>query len=265
MATYKTVGIILSRRNFFEADRLVTIYSKNYGKLKLLAKGSRKIKSRIGGRLEPFVLAELMVAEGRNFDIITSSEVIDNFAHLRSDLAKTTYAYLMAELVEKVSVEQQASEQLFNHLIEGLHYLTKHQPTALLNIYFSLKLISIIGFQPQLSRCVNCRRQIRPGQNRFSINLGGIICPACAEADAAAGPISDYQIKLLRLLLSRNVEIIKNIKPKKKAEIKTTKNLINQYTEFIIEKEIMSQKIINQINNIKSVKEDGKGKNGSQI
>ena len=120
MATYKTEGVILKRSNYGEADRILTIYTKQYGKIRAIAKGVRKITSRKGGNLELFNHCVLFLAEGRNLDIITEAQVINSFSRLSQDLQKTAAAFYIVELVDQLTPDRQANRQVFDLLIEGL-------------------------------------------------------------------------------------------------------------------------------------------------
>jgi DNA repair protein RecO (recombination protein O) len=120
MPSYKTEGVILKRSNFGEADRILTIYTKHYGKIQAIAKGVRKITSRKGGNLELFNHCVLFLAKGRNLDIITEAQVVNSFSRLGDDLEKAATAFYLVELVDQLTADGQINRQVFDLLVGGL-------------------------------------------------------------------------------------------------------------------------------------------------
>ena len=124
MPTYKTEAIVLSRRNFGEADKILTIFTKHYGKIRALAKGVRRMKSRKGGNVELFNQVSLVLAKGKNLDIITEVELKNSFRFWRQNLNRVGVAYYLVELVESLTPEGQANRFAYR-LLSPLH-LPKH-------------------------------------------------------------------------------------------------------------------------------------------
>jgi DNA repair protein RecO (recombination protein O) len=120
VSTYKTEGVSLKRLNYGEADRILTIYARQRGKIRAIAKGVRKITSRKGGNLELFNHCVLFLAEGRNLDIVTEVQVINSFSRLGDDLEKTAAAFYLVELVDQLTPDGQINRQVFDLLIDGL-------------------------------------------------------------------------------------------------------------------------------------------------
>ncbi len=120
MATYKTEGVILKRLNYGEADRILTIYTKHYGKIRAIAKGVRKITSRKGGNLELFNHCVLFLAEGRNLDIVTEVQVVSSFSRLSRNLEKTAAAFYLVELIDQLTPDRQVNRQVFDLLVGAL-------------------------------------------------------------------------------------------------------------------------------------------------
>ena len=118
--TYKTEGIVIKRVNFGEADRILTIFTKHYGKIKAIAKGVRKVTSRKGGNLELFNQVILFLSEGKNWDIITEAEAVNSFENLRKNLTFVGRAFQIAEVVDRLTAEREESRKVFELLIEAL-------------------------------------------------------------------------------------------------------------------------------------------------
>lgn len=144
--SYKIEAIVLKRVNFGEADRLVTVFSKYRGKLTLLAKGIRRLTSRKKGHLELFNRVKLQIANGKNLDIITEAETINSFSRLRRNLNRVRIAYLLLELVDKLTAENQEHEEVYVLLCDTLSLLDGETATNNLIADFEARLLTLLGF-----------------------------------------------------------------------------------------------------------------------
>lgn len=143
--TYKTEGFILKQRSFGEADRLLTVYSKHYGKIHCLAKGVRRLKSRKAGALELFSLSNLFFARGKNLDLVIEAVLVNNFSFWRQNLARVGVAFYFAELVDKLNAEEQPNRQVFDLLKKSLSRLKDEKLTSLVQ-EFEKELLTVLGF-----------------------------------------------------------------------------------------------------------------------
>lgn len=184
MALRSDQGIVLRGFPFGEADRVVVLLSPNHGKIRAVAKGVRKTKSRFGGRLEPFTHVDLVLYEGRNLGTITQVSVIEAFPALRSDLDRVLAAGTMVEVVDAVSQEGEAALRAFLLLQRGLRALEAGPRHPDLVAAFLLKSAAIVGVAPALDHCAGCGR--REDLNRFSFAAGGVLC----DADRIPGAIA---------------------------------------------------------------------------
>ena len=175
-------GIVLRGYPFGESHRVVVLLSPNHGKLRTVAKGVRKTKSRFGGRLEPFTHVDVMLYEGKNLDTITQVSIINAFPQLRNDLDRVLAAGSMIEVVDAVSQEDEPSQRIFLLLQRGLTVLDHVDPHADLITSFLLKVADIIGVAPALDACAGCGR--RDGLTRFSFSAGGSLCDECRTPGA---------------------------------------------------------------------------------
>lgn len=248
MATYKTRGIVLLRQNFFEADRIITILTKFRGKLRILAKGVRKQLSKNGGAIELFLLSDFLLAEGRNFDILASAQIIKSFAGIRNDLKKTAIAYQIAELTDKILVENQEHNDIYNLCKRTLSYLNRVNLSNqnLIFEFYAFQAVSAVGFSPQLQTCVNCGQKLEPDKNYFSPREGGILCPKCGQSDKIGIEITPNQIKLLRIFLDRDISILSKVEIKNN-DIKALKKIIDYYLKYVIEKELKSEAFVKKV------------------
>ena len=143
--TYLTEGIILKRINFGEADRILTIYSKHYGKIRAIAKGVRRITSRKGGNVELFNHVTLFLARGRNLDIISEAQVLSSYKSWRKNLKKVGTAYYFCELVDRLTPDGQANRVVFELLRDFLGKIGKESESELTRS-FEEKLLIELGF-----------------------------------------------------------------------------------------------------------------------
>lgn len=236
---YKTQGIIIRRRNFGEADRILTIFTRDHGKISAIAKGVRKPLSRLGGHLELFYTVNLILAEGKNFDTITGSEVIEDFSSLRQNLTLTGQAYYMAEIVDKLTGENLESKVIFNLLCDTLTSLNYNKKHLILN-YFELQLLSHLGHKPETTVCVKCRNKLDSETTLWSSSLGGLICQSCRQGVGDSIVANQDVIKIMRLLLSEDVGIVNKLNTNNDLNNELDK-ITNDYLEYISEKKFLSR------------------------
>lgn len=209
---YRTEAIVLKRRDQGEADRVLTVFTPGAGKQQLLAKGVRKITSRKAGHVELFTHSQLLVAKGSTWDIVTQAETIHAFRPLREDLLRTSYAYYVAELVDRFTQEGDENRALFDLLLATLGRLGEAKDLRLLARFFELRLLGLVGYRPQLFQCVRCRCDIEPVDNFWSTAQGGVLCPRCGEGlierpgddRPVAEPLPLNVLKVLRFLQTRD-------------------------------------------------------------
>lgn len=170
-------GIVLRSYPFGEADRIVVLLSPNNGKIRTVAKGVRKTKSRFGGRLEPFTHVDLVLYEGRNLDTITQVAMLEPFPRLRGDLDAVVAAGTMVEAADAVAQEEESSIRLFLLLQRGLKALDAGLFGPDMITSFLLKLADVVGVAPALVQCASCGRV--DDLNRFSFAGGGVVCDRC--------------------------------------------------------------------------------------
>lgn len=177
MAIRHDSGIVLRSYPFGEADKIVVLLSPLHGKLRTVAKGVRKTKSKFGARLESFMEVDLVLYEGRNLDLITQADLRSSFPSLRKDLDAVAAASTMAEVVDAVAQENEASVALFELFRRGLAALDAGRTSPDVVTAFLLQLLRVQGLAPALTMCASCGRTDH--LDRFSVAAGGIICGEC--------------------------------------------------------------------------------------
>ncbi len=243
---YRTDAIILRRTDFGEADRLLTVFTPDRGKLRLLAKGVRKITSRKAGHVELFMLTDMLVARGRTWDIISQAEIVEPYRHLREDLDTTSYAYYLAELVDRFMEEHDTNRPLFELLALTLARLSHVDDSFITLRYFELHLLSLTGFQPQLHFCVACEEALQPVENYFHFVDGGVLCPEHGQARPNAEPLPLPVLKVLRFLQTEPWERVANLRltPTTRQQVEA---LLLGYITFLLERQLKSVDFIRKL------------------
>jgi DNA repair protein RecO (recombination protein O) len=200
----RTDAVVLRRHDLGETDRIVTLYTSAYGKLRAVAKGIRRPTSKLGGHLELFTHSRLMLARGRNLDVITQVETVSSFLGLREDLWRTGLAYYVAELIDRLTEERAENPALFDLLIATFERLASaRRPDQVVRL-FEMQAVGLLGYRPELRDCVLCRKPLEPVGNAFSIPNGGVLCSICRTADPQATPLTTNGLKVLRLYQEGN-------------------------------------------------------------
>ncbi|MFQ6058745.1 MAG: DNA repair protein RecO [Anaerolineae bacterium] len=254
---YRTEAIVLKRTDFGEADRLLTLYTPGLGKIRAIAKGVRKPTSRKSGHVELFTHSQLLIAKGRELDIITQAETIHAFRPVREDLRRITYASYAAELVDKFTKEGIESRSLFDLLLAMLTWLGEATDLDLTARFFELRLLGYVGYRPQLFRCVECNAQIEPRANFFSPEGGGVVCPRCGDRKLPrrggtafqrrdVQPLSLNALKVLRFLQTRDYALCRRLKvsPESHRELERT---MQRYITYLLERRLKSIEFLNLI------------------
>lgn len=196
--TYRTQAVVLRHSDFGEADRLLSVFTREEGKVRAIAKGVRKIRSRKAGHLEPFTHVNLLLARGRTFHIITQAETIDTFLPLREDLQMMGYASYVVELLDRFTYDEDENRALFRLLTNTLKRLSTTDDPRKVLLYYEIRLLDQLGYRPDLKRCVACETEIQPEDQYFSAQLGGVLCPRCGAGRTEARPISMDALRYLR-------------------------------------------------------------------
>lgn len=197
---FRTVGVVLRRRDFDEADRLITVLTRDRGKLRLLAKGARKISSRKAAHVDLFRQVDLLVHQGRTFGVVSQAETVHPFDGLAQSLERLAAAHYLAELVDTFVGEGDDARGAYDLLLEGLHWLESGCDPMLAQRYFELHLLDIEGYRPELYRCPGCGQWLEEQANLFDVAQGSMCCPACAPGRPQARRVSVGAQKVLRFL-----------------------------------------------------------------
>jgi DNA repair protein RecO (recombination protein O) len=244
-------AIVLRHMDWGEADRLLWLFTRETGKVRVVAKGIRKPRSRKAGHLEPFTRAEVLLAYGRDLPIITQAEAKDAYQALREDLVRMGYASYIVELLDRFTYEEGENISLYRLLSDTLSRINNDKAPAFAVRYYEVRLLDLVGFRPQLMRCVNCGGEIQPVDQFFSFEKGGVICPNCSLRETGIRPVSMPALKILRHFQRSNYS------EARRAHLSSTvdnelENLMGGYLSYLLERGLNTPSFLQHVRRISS-------------
>ncbi|MHB1418941.1 MAG: DNA repair protein RecO [Bacillota bacterium] len=250
MGLYKTEALVLRTRNFGEADKLLTLYTRQNGKVQAIAKGVRKPQSRLRSGVQLFCYGNFLLYQGRNIDTVTQCETLENFSPLRLDLQSFAYASYILELLDGMLPEREgANEEVLILTMAALHLLTVHPPEIVQRI-FEMRLLRLLGYQPQLEACVRCRRP--PGSVvYFSPGLGGVLCAKCRGEDHQAVEINPGTVAVMLQLERMDLRKISRLQVPEH-RLQEISRALQVYIEHRLERKIKSAGFLHQLEDNKA-------------
>ena len=244
--SYRCEALTLKYLSLGEADLLVTLYTREAGKLRVMAKGARRSTSKLVGHFEPLSLVKLSVAQGRNLDIATQAQTMENFPGLKGDLNRITKGLYVAELLDGFGAENHANPPLYSLAVETLRAIGQTPDSDWPIRFFELHLLEVSGLKPELYRCVECREELVPDQHRFSPNMGGAFCLDCTPNDAYFRPVSLRALKVLRLLDRTRLEDMPPLRMDE-ALARELKTLLSTTVQYWLDKEIRTSAFLEHL------------------
>jgi DNA repair protein RecO (recombination protein O) len=202
MPAYPLRALVLRKTKLGETDLILTLLAADGRQVRAVAKGARKSKSRLGARVEPFSVLDLLLHTGRNLEIIAEAETLQTHDALRADYDRTMAASVVVDVLDKSSVEGQAEPQLFDMALVTLDVMESVPVSALepLVLAFLLKSLAMHGYRPSLDRCAACGAEPE-APLAFSVEAGGVLCSHCAAQGASAQPIAAEARDALRAMM----------------------------------------------------------------
>jgi len=201
MSIHRTHAVVLRSRKIRESSKVVILFSQNFGKISTIAKGSLKPKSKFGSSLELFTHSSIIFyrKENRDLHTLSHSEIVNPFENLKKDVVKLAYASAAAEVVERLVPQEEPNKSLYALLLAALGEIEaaeRRQLEIVLSSY-ELKVLHLVGYGPELARCVRCGRSL--GERVwFGLLSGGVLCPACRDKDLNFMAVSEPALRLLR-------------------------------------------------------------------
>lgn len=245
--SFRAAAVVLRHADWGEADRLLTLYTREQGMVRAVAKGVRKMTSRKAGHLQPFTHVTLQLAKGRDLLIVTQVETVNAFLSLHDDLEKTSYAAYVVELLLRFSYEEEGGNPtIFRLLTETLDRLEKEDDSWLAIRYYEMRLLDAVGFRPHLFECANCGREILAEDQYFSFTAGGVICPRCGQGLPNLMKISIETLKYLRHFQRSSYKDASRARPATEVQ-KEAEVLMQGYFTYLLERELNTPGFIKRV------------------
>ena len=240
----KTEAIVLKSFDFRETSKIVTFYTREFGKVKGILKGIRKDSKKFGSSVEKFSVNDLVFYQYRNSDIhlVSHCDMKEYYFPLRRDLRRMTAASYILELVDAIMPVEQKNEDIYNLICQYLKSLESIEDISKLVHIFQIKTLLYSGFRPHLDACVQCEQKVQ-GQTRFSMRLGGLVCDGCRQSQSDAAPISRGTVASI-IHIEKNEwdhSVRLGISPPVKKELKY---VLNNFLVFHLEKHLRSAQFI---------------------
>jgi len=244
---YSTDAIVLSRFDYGEADRILTLITPLNGKLKAIAKGIRRPTSRIGGSLEPFAELHVLLARGRTFEVVTQVSVGHAWLNLRDSLESAATAWYLAELADRSLEERHAAEPVYALLRRAYELLDAGMAPGRVARWYEMHLADELGVRPEVDRCVECDRVLEAdGRFRWVPLLGGVLCDRCPGPPHDRTGLGLEALKLLKAYQRQDVEAIAALRlaPETEREVESA---LRDFVRHALEREARSLAFLDEI------------------
>lgn len=248
MMLEKCEGIVIRNTDYGETNKIVNLYTREWGKVGVMARGAKKTNSRLTAITQPFTYGYFLIQRGRGLGALQQGEMISSMRSIREDLFLTAYASYVIDLTDKCTEEKRPNPFLFELLLQTLQYMNEgYDLDILVNIY-EMKMLNLLGLYPILDRCAHCGTA--EGTFSFSIREGGLLCQRCSAMDRYHFNVSQATVRLLRLFYLLDLSRLGNISVKEetKAELKM---VINAYYDEYSGLHLKTKKFLNQLGSFK--------------
>lgn len=246
MRTYSASAIVLRRIDLGEKDRIMTIYTREQGKLAAVAKGARGPASKLAGSSEPFTYCRFFIATGRDLDVLTQADIKESFPNVKHSISGIAYAVYLMELVNSFVDDRQPNPELFDTLLSAMYIMESGADPEITARYFELQLLAILGYEPHFDTCLRCNKAIGKEKVAFSPSLGGVVCQECGIPPADAILVPGAMVSYARALKNAEPQKIKDMKFPK-AALKDLAITLKWHIRYRLEHELRSVDFIDEI------------------
>jgi len=255
VAVYTTEALILKTKDYGEADRILTVFTKDRGKIGAIAKGVRRMESRKGGNVDQLNYVLVSLAEGRDLHVVTEVESLASFHRLKNELNLAVLGYYVAELIDRFFADEQVCYSIFRSALMTLSRLDKRSSflrKILALRLFELDLLEELGFNPQFRSCVICGLPIRHEGCVFDASQGGVICRDCAVGRRGGIAMELETLRLIRNLQSRAWNDVKRVHCLN-AQLNQVGDSLKYYLEWLLERKFGSLELLSDISCLEKI------------
>lgn len=250
MALYRTDAVVLGHRNLGEADKVLTLFSPDRGKIHVVARGVRRPRSSILAGTQLFCYSNFLILENKSLDSISQCEIKESFFRIRQSLETIAYGLYFAELLRASTPLEDKNKQLFDFFLKTMYLLQESENPEVLSRIYEIKLLALNGFKPELLRCVNCGKK-NFDTIYFSPSMGGILCKDCIEKDRKAINITTETLNVMRKMLTKTYEDLSTIEVKEYTK-RQLQEILELFIEYHIDKKIKTTQFIKDVKNFHS-------------
>jgi DNA repair protein RecO (recombination protein O) len=245
--TYRAEAIVLKTLDFGEADRILTLLTRHFGKVRVVAKGIRRPTSRLAGHAEPLSHATFQLARGRELDVLTGAETRATYRVLREDLDRIAAGWYLAELADRFTADHAPAAPAFDLLETALRHLEAGHAPPLVCRWWDLHLLDRTGFRPELARCARCSHELAETTNAWSPFDGGVVCQRCIDSSTIGMPaLSVRALKSLRYLLVSDFAAATRLRLDAALERELERHL-RSFLQHVLDRDITSARLIDEL------------------
>lgn len=245
----KVEGIVIRTNDYGETNKVVTLFTRELGKIGAMARGAKKPKSRLSSVSQLFTYGQFLIQKGTGLGTLQQGEMISSFRLLREDIVATAHAAYIVELTDKLTEDHKPNPYLFELLYQTLYFMNEGIDLDVLTFIYEIKMLKVAGIAPQIDHCISCGEAEQVVA--FSIKEGGLLCSKCRFRDPQHIKITPAVAKLLRLFYYFDLKRLGNVsvKPETKAQLKT---ILSAYYDEYSGLYLKSKRFLNQLDLFKT-------------
>jgi|SRR3989344_2843478 len=213
---YKTEGFVFKKEDNLDANRIFSVFTKDFGRLEVVGRGIRKIDSKLRGGIDVFALSYIEFIQGRRTKTLTDAIFIERFKNLFQDSKILETAHRISQLADSFIRGQEPDEKVWVLLVDSFEKLNQCQSNnescQMVYYYFFWNFMSELGYRPELLNCANCQQELNPYGLYFSNIEGGIICKNCYSQKRKGIKIKSDTVKVLRLIIKKDWGILSKLR-----------------------------------------------------
>lgn len=241
----KIEGFIIKTQDYGETNKIVTIFSKKYGKFSAMARGAKKLKSRMAAVTQPFIYGEYLIyMNQKGLSTIQQGDVLDSFRLIREDIMKTAYAAYISELLDKLLDPLHPDYYIYDQFLQTMKWISDDKDIEIAMMMFELKMFEKAGFAPIVDRCVHCGKVDQLVS--FSIAEGGLLCNQCVLNDAQSIHLPMAVAKLLNIFGHAGIERIGSVSIKQENK-KLLRQILDTYYDQYGGYYLKSRRVLKQL------------------
>jgi DNA repair protein RecO (recombination protein O) len=246
----KCEAIVIRAIDYGETNKIVTFFTREWGKVATMARGAKKPSSRLSAVTQPFTHGYYLIQRSRGVGVLHQGDIIDSMRTIREDIFTAAYASYIVEMTDKVTEEQQRNPYLFELLLQTLQYMNEGLDLEILACIYEMKMLSVMGIPPKLDHCAVCGRT--EGKFSFSIKEAGFLCHRCEQTDPYRIPLSAASVRLLRLFYYIDLSRLGTISVKEETK-KELRAVLSSYYDEYSGLSLKTKRFLMQIDELKKI------------